>query len=129
MLRHVANRASFAGLSLFLMLIGAWLLFFFLSQVPVNVLAEEDSSTMSDLLVRISDEEVTFQFTVPLIADQRFWTVPDGLNDGSDDETTIQINEIGQNYICFRVRSGQAIDVICTPFTNIASVSYLDMPE
>jgi hypothetical protein len=65
-----------------------------------------------------------FMWPVP-----RFWTVPDGLNDGPEDETTIQIEGIGEDYICFRVRSGQAIKVICTPFSNIASISYLDMPK
>jgi hypothetical protein len=95
-----------------------------------KVAAQEPRLNMSNLLNRLYEDEVEvlFQFAIPLVADQNVWTVPDGI-DGPEDEITIQIAEIGEDYICFRMRSGQAIDMRCTPFSNIVSISYLDMPE
>jgi hypothetical protein len=99
-------------------------------QVFNKVAAQERVLDMNNLLNRLYEDEVEvlFQFAIPLVADQNVWIVPDGIN-GSEDEITIQIAEIGEDYICFRMRSGQAIDMRCTPFSNIVSVSYLDMPE
>lgn len=95
-----------------------------------KVAAQEPRLNMNNLLNRLHRDEVEilFQFAIPLVADQNVWTVPDRI-DGPEDEITIQIAEIGEDYICFRMRSGQAIDMRCTPFSNIVSVSYLDMPE
>lgn len=94
-----------------------------------KVAAQEQKLNMSNLFSRLHENEVEvlFQFAIPLVSDQNVWIVPDGI-DGLDDEITIHIADIGEDYICFRMRSGQAIDVRCTPFSNIASISYLDMP-
>ena len=91
-----------------------------------EVNAQTASTTMSQLLKQLSAEQrqITFGFVVPLVADENIWVVPNENNDIS-----INIDKIGEDHICFLRRGGQAYDEICTPFTNIAAVSYLNMPE
>ncbi|MCC6615499.1 MAG: hypothetical protein IT320_18645 [Anaerolineae bacterium] len=128
MLRRVANLDPVLKLLTFCAVVGIGSVLLLVSQSASYVTAQEGQLKMSELLAQIRDEEILFRFSVPLVADQSTWTVPDGI-DGPDDETTIQIDEIGEDYICFRERAGQAIFKRCTPFTNIVLISVLDMPE
>jgi hypothetical protein len=128
MLHRAANLATVVKLLTFCAVIGIGSVLLLLSQSAPNVRAQEGQLRLSELLVQIRDEEILFRFAVPLVADQNVWIVPDGI-DGPDDETTIQTDEIGEDYICFRERAGQAIFRRCTPFTNIVLISVLDMPE
>ena len=95
-----------------------------------GVYAQETASNMRTLLTHLDEEEVSilFQFAVPLVAEQTDWIIPNGL-DGQDDDISINISEIGDDYICFDELAGQAYSNRCTPFSNIVSISYLNMPQ
>jgi hypothetical protein len=44
------------------------------------------------------------------------------------EENETWLGRIGDNYVCFYTRGGQAVSERCVPFTNIASVIYLAGP-
>ncbi|MBC7809669.1 MAG: hypothetical protein H7175_00885 [Burkholderiales bacterium] len=91
--------------------------------------AQESGTSMQERLSRFDGEidSISFQFVTPLVADEIYWNIPDGL-DAEGDVISIDISEIGEDYICFRYRSGEVVDIMCTPFNNIVSFSYLSIP-
>jgi hypothetical protein len=65
---------------------------------------------------------VIIDFINPLLADEKSWSIGD-----PSDKYNRSINEIGDDYLCFKEQFGQGPDFIrCTPFSNIVSVDYLD---
>ena len=92
--------------------------------------AQDTSSNIQTLLERLIENEVTvhFKFRTPIVADEVYWSIPDGL-DSDEDQITRFFAEVGEDYVCFDERAGQAYSVVCTPFSNIISISYLNMPE
>lgn len=94
--------------------------------------AQSGDSDMRTLLERLeqeisdSEREVFFEFVHPLIGDETQWTIPDIESEGGYIKHAI--SEIGEDYICFDERLGEIIMQRCTPFTNIASVSYISTP-
>lgn len=62
-----------------------------------------------------------FQFVEPLVADEELWVIePPGAN-----EHERYITQVGEDFVCFNDLAGAARFEICTPFTNIISVSHL----
>ena len=94
-----------------------------------DVQAQEATSNMRTVLMHLNDEKVTvlFQFATPLVANQTDWIIPD-LGE-TDPNVSHVISEIGDNHICFWERAGEAISIRCTPYSNIVSISYLNMPK
>ncbi len=88
----------------------------------------EDTSDLRALLQRLDARMrnergflVTINFSVQPGGRGKSWV----LNDPKDKES-FSISEIGSNYLCFERIGGQAELVICTPFSNIVSVYYLN---
>lgn len=77
-------------------------------------------SRMADLIgaALASDQALTFDFVVPLVTGERVWSVPDG----SANRT---ISAIGADYVCFSEPWNEGSRERCTPFSNIASVTFL----
>lgn len=98
-----------------------------------NIQAQEVSpKTMSQLLVelnnRIKEEPgfgIGFSFVKPLLDDEFMWSIP-----FSDREFGLErwIGDVGEDFICFFELAGQAEIVRCTPFSNIAGITYLNNP-
>lgn len=77
-------------------------------------------STMADLLNEaiISEERITFDFIVPVVTGERVWTLP-------DDASKRVISAVGADYVCFSEPWNDGSRERCTPFSNIASVTFL----
>ncbi len=64
---------------------------------------------------------ITFQFVVPLAEGEDSWTI------GSPtDENRTYISEVGNDYLCLTETEGAAVLTRCIPFSNIASINYLE---
>jgi hypothetical protein len=90
-----------------------------------------DSSAKISLLLKQLDQDgkqILFRFTIPLVADETVWAIPDEIQ-GDEDEISRYISDIGDDYICFDELAGQAYSIRCTPFSNIVSISYLNQPN
>jgi hypothetical protein len=93
---------------------------------PVH--GQEGAFTLKVLLERLKaqmeDESgflITLQFAVPLVEGENSWTI------GSPtDENRTYISEVGNDYLCLTETSGAAVLTRCIPFSNIASISYLE---
>ena len=94
-----------------------------------NTQAVNEQRNIKLLLQRMDDKLcnekgfiVIIDFINPLLADEKSWSIGD-----PSDKYNRSINEIGDDYLCFKERFGQGPDFIrCTPFSNIVSVNYLD---
>jgi hypothetical protein len=62
---------------------------------------------------------VHFQFHTALIVGESTWSIGDPA-----DTSRRVISEIGTDYVCFTENYSPSTYTRCTPFTNIASVSY-----
>jgi hypothetical protein len=89
--------------------------------------AQEGQVNMKTLLERLDqrmvDEQgfmVTVRFVISLNSWENAWTLGD-----PDDPRHRYINEIGDDYVCFKEKAGGTDGIRCTPFSNIAGVSYL----
>ncbi len=97
------------------------------SNVQRAVRAEEERNSIKTLLeqlnsqVQAGERLITFQFVRPIAEGDNLWTVGD-----PSDESSLHISEIGENYLCLTETSAAAALTRCVPFTNIASISYLE---
>jgi len=86
------------------------------------------ASLIEKLDQRTKDEPgftVGFRFVTPLLEDELSWSIP-----LSDREHDVErwIGEVEQDYLCFYETAGSAEIVRCTPFSNIAAITYLNNP-
>ena len=61
---------------------------------------------------------LTIEFVIPLITGERVWTLPDA-------KAKRNISVVGTDYMCFSEPWNDGVRQRCTPFTNIASFTYL----
>lgn len=118
------------GIALILVITGVLsfnILAHFLSPQPIQ--ASNDRSTMRALFERVNQQIndndgflVSIKFVTPLIEDEETWLIPDRR---SEDEVSIAISEIGDEYVCFDTLRGAARFLQCTPYSNIAGIRYL----
>ena len=59
-------------------------------------------------------------FVKPLIKDEFAWTIGD-----PSDQYSRTVDEVGDNYVCFREHSEGEDFVRCTPFYNILDISFV----
>lgn len=95
-----------------------------------TVNSEEPGFNIALLLQRLNNRMkekpgflVTLQFAVPpaLEEGEHYWTI------GSPtDQSKLHISAIGDDYVCLTETSGAATLTRCIPFSNIASISYLE---
>lgn len=67
---------------------------------------------------RMGNLTITIQFTEPLIAGERSWTLPQNTPNRS-------ISLVGADFICFSEPWNNGSRDRCTPFSNIVSVTYV----
>jgi hypothetical protein len=106
----------------FLIVVGVSLQASLQAEVEVNAIGFQ--STLEQLSTRMAQEEgflLTMQFKEPLVVDQTFWTLG-----AIDDPVHRHISEIGDDFVCLRELAGQAVFIRCVPFSNIASISYIE---
>ena len=96
--------------------------------VNPQVSAQSEELRLSTLLERLVQERIDnssliifITFDNPLVQDETVWGIGDPEN-----EYSRSIIEIGTDYVCFREIRGGADWRICTPFTNIVSIRYLN---
>lgn len=66
---------------------------------------------------------IAIQFVAPLAeGEDTVWTIPDRR---ANDDISIQISDIGDDYVCFDSLRGSARYTECTPFSNIVVIRYL----
>jgi hypothetical protein len=83
--------------------------------------AQNANTTMRALLERLNsgDGKFTVQFHTPLAPGETVWGLPGG------EPTQRHISEIGDDYVCFTEQWNNSTRDRCTPFSNIASISYI----
>jgi len=59
-------------------------------------------------------------FVNPLIQDELAWTIGD-----PEDQFERTVDEVGEDYVCFREHTEGADLVRCTPFHNILDISFI----
>jgi hypothetical protein len=86
-----------------------------LAVITVNA-AQPIPSTLHKLLLELqsNNERVNFEFVAPLIGNVRSVDV-----DSS-------VFNVGEDYVCFTENWNQGTRQRCTPFSNIASVTFAD---
>lgn len=118
--------------SIFVLALSVLLLivFLFTQVISHTKAADNTTSNMSQLIKELNDtkKQILFQFTVPLVANETTWNVPSDSRN-SDDQVSRYISSVGEDYVCFDELAGQAYSIRCTPFSNIASISYLNQPN
>ena len=68
--------------------------------------------------------EIIFKFSEPLRDNNEYnWTIP---YSPQDEDIYRTIGEIGDDFICFGERAGSSLVELCTPFSNIVRIGYLD---
>jgi hypothetical protein len=104
--------------------------FLFTQVISHTKAADNLASNMSQLLKQLNDNKkpILFQFVVPIVADETLWSIPSNTQN-SEDEISRYISSVGDDYVCFDELAGQAYSIRCTPFSNIASISYLNQPK
>ncbi|MEZ4669830.1 MAG: hypothetical protein R3E39_18140 [Anaerolineae bacterium] len=75
---------------------------------------------LQELLSSFKDSKtiVTIEFNIPLITGERVWTLP-------DQKAKREITAVGADYVCFSEPWNAGARQRCTPFTNIASFTFL----
>ncbi len=97
------------------------------SIAPVN--ASDSPQNMRALLEQWEQKtdsgttHVTFQLNTPLTKGGDTWI--DVPYQGKDQDFDRNWYQIGDDYVCFNERGGQAYIIRCTPFSNIAEVAYI----
>lgn len=87
---------------------------------PRPATAQEEIATFRSLLdnARADDLSISIQFSDPLIAGERSWTLP-------DKTAGREISLVGSDFICFSEPWNNSSRDRCTPFSNIVSVTYV----
>lgn len=109
---------------------------FGLLAVWVSIVAAQErgpNTNMRELLTSLDsriktepDLGVTIKFIQPLIdVDEFFWEIPYQSEDG---DFRRDFGEIGDDFICFDERAGSSFGTRCTPFSNIAAITYFNNP-
>jgi hypothetical protein len=95
-----------------------------------RVAAQETSTNMRYLFEKIEKQMtsdsgflVAIQFVTPIVEGEKTWVLPD-TREKPNDEVSISISEIDDDYVCFDSLRGSARYIECTPYTNIASIRY-----
>lgn len=124
---HVINKRTFAVFLILLTLILFSILLSGSSSVE-SIKAQGGVSSMQsrlqDLDSKISSSPgflFQIQFVTPLVGKEASWTMG-----GGDAKTKRRIESIGNDSVCFIDYAEGAKFIYCTPFFNIASISYLD---
>ena len=104
------------------------LVLYVLMEVNPSVEAQDNKMNFHSLLLRMNemhsnDSGFTFivTFLSPLIKDESAWIIGD-----PNDQYRRTVDEIGEDYVCFREHGGGEDFVRCTPFSNILQISYLE---
>lgn len=94
--------------------------------------AQETAQNLRSLFERLNEQiqanrgfEIVVKFKTPLVEGQDTWIIPDTRSADPNDEISIYISEIGDDYICFDAVRGSARDIDCTPYSNIVLVRHL----
>ncbi|MCC6615497.1 MAG: hypothetical protein IT320_18635 [Anaerolineae bacterium] len=89
--------------------------------------AQSQPPSLRDLFLRVvemrqanSDFVFGVEFVAPLGADE-VWLIG-----SANDELRRSIDEVGSDYVCFREHHDAFQLVRCTPFVNVAEISYMD---
>jgi hypothetical protein len=68
--------------------------------------------------LQATETRVTVEFQIPLISGERTWTLP-------DESRGRAIDQIGVDFVCFRERWNDDTRLRCTPYSNIASLTFI----
>lgn len=68
--------------------------------------------------LQATETRVTVEFQSPLISGERTWTLP-------DESRGRAIDQIGVDFVCFRERWNDDTRLRCTPYSNIASLTFI----
>jgi hypothetical protein len=126
MSQSVAKKISFGAIIILITLVciqSVW------KTTPVT--ATDESHNMRILLENLKqklakggDFTVVFQFGIPLVKDDTtLWSFP---YPAENPDMQLSLGEIGDDYICFDELAGEGFVTRCTPFSNIATVSYAE---
>lgn len=99
---------------------------------PIN--AQDSDNSMASLLRRLNQEividagsEIFIHFVYPIEGIATELEIPfDTLENG---KPRVEVIEIGTDYFCYRDNTGQVFFITCVPFSNIASISYTQLPS
>lgn len=114
------NPKTLAALLLAVLVLGLALV---LATIARPSLAQDNkptAETLREFLTGVKDSQTvtTIEFAIPLISGERVWTLPDA-------KAKREISVIGADYMCFSEPWNNGARQRCTPFTNIASFTYL----
>jgi hypothetical protein len=95
-----------------------------------RITAQETPKNYYELFLDLQEQmnqdanlQIAIRLHTPIVEDENVFIVPDF--DASDNITRV-LSEIGEDYVCFNVLGGSARFTECVPFSNIASIRWLE---
>ncbi|MEP7292499.1 MAG: hypothetical protein ABI835_11985 [Chloroflexota bacterium] len=112
-------------LTVFISIVIVMLVIYLSSSISLNPVTAQSTSSLKDFIAQLENrvkEENGFTFSIVLAhsANPNFLEISIGSEDG------FTISDIGSDYVCVNRLAGAALVKGCYPFTNIASISFLE---
>jgi hypothetical protein len=125
MLRRVINNLGiFVGLTLIIVIIHISLT----SYWEVNASDSDMAALLTELNSHIVEEaggELTIHFDSPIAGIVSTIDIPTEVVNGNP---LYSIVDIGEDYMCYQDNTGEVFFVFCTPYENITSIAYTELP-